>query len=867
MFYVLPGSTPIAEMRGLDAPALKAPPPSSDRSPPQVASRLVNMTETEVNDMMPQLIPLDPDPSVDLAGTIALETDVDLYRISLNKGDVLGVAVLGPGGLDPVVELLDAVSFNLLVRNDDEQTPLYPTTSPLPVPVEALDAALSFVAPTGTDYVIRVTSFNQATSGTYTLQIRKTRPFLESAATDVKQVVFVDFDGANINPNLLFNRGNGSAALSPMSNFLTAWGLTAADEGAVIDGTMAVIRAHFDALRQPALNGNRPVDGVPGHFDVEFRNSRDNADTFGQPYVSRVIIGGTSGQTGIADIVLAEPVDPGNFNPQDTGVVTLNVLSAPLGGLNSINSLTLGGGFTKIQAVSRVLGNLACHALGHLLGAFNTEDLNATLSLMDDIDFGATLAGIAGAGADTFLGTFDDRAVEFVTDDYNDDRAYSSRGTENVAIRIAYALSTGGVISGGGGGPPPTLRPDLFISVLTVGTANLVAGSPFSVTVQVSNAGAAAATNFWVAIFLDQANPTSSAGAAAVQGIAVLGPGANTTLTFDNLVYPQGGDFTLSVLADSDHQILEGNENNNTYIKRVRVNSVGPDLAIKSITKAETTPGLDAAFTVIIENRGSTAAGAFNVGYYVSRVNAPGTADVPSQSTAVAGLAALGTTTLNFTMPARTTPGAGWAWFFADHANAVAEDIETNNTSYATWGVANDPIVVSSDVTASQNPAIINQPVTISVGATDPNGDTLFYEWDFGDGTTLVNGSSVTHTYAAAGIYTVTVKISDGPFNSIVKTFLIEVTDEEVIDLGQVSLAVRKGAVKLTVPVPAVFNKKADRPRSKLISGNPGPKVKYRNYKLRGKAKDKGVYVFVIEHVSRNKQTIKRLKYKYTVVD
>jgi len=45
--------------------------------------------------------------------------------------------------------------------------------------------------------------------------------------------------------------------------------------------------------------------------------------------------------------------------------------------------------------------------------------------------------------------------------------------------------------------------------------------------------------------------------------------------------------------------------------------------------------------------------------------------------------------------------------------------------------------------------------------STDPNGDALTYAWDFGDGTTD-SGETVSHTYTAAGEYTVVLTASDG---------------------------------------------------------------------------------------------------------
>ena len=73
---------------------------------------------------------------------------------------------------------------------------------------------------------------------------------------------------------------------------------------------------------------------------------------------------------------------------------------------------------------------------------------------------------------------------------------------------------------------------------------------------------------------------------------------------------------------------------------------------------------------------------------------------------------------------------------------------------------SNEAPVASASASTTQGQA----PYSIDFNAsasTDPNGDALTFAWDFGDGATG-SGESVSHTYTAAGEYTVVLTASDG---------------------------------------------------------------------------------------------------------
>ncbi len=69
-------------------------------------------------------------------------------------------------------------------------------------------------------------------------------------------------------------------------------------------------------------------------------------------------------------------------------------------------------------------------------------------------------------------------------------------------------------------------------------------------------------------------------------------------------------------------------------------------------------------------------------------------------------------------------------------------------------------------------------------GSSDPNEDSLTFSWDFGDGT-LAEGAMPTHSYAAAGVYTVSLVVNDGEFDSLIATTTATIEDPAEPDDGE----------------------------------------------------------------------------------
>jgi|GEM_PF-572163 len=76
-------------------------------------------------------------------------------------------------------------------------------------------------------------------------------------------------------------------------------------------------------------------------------------------------------------------------------------------------------------------------------------------------------------------------------------------------------------------------------------------------------------------------------------------------------------------------------------------------------------------------------------------------------------------------------------------------------------GETNHAPTFTSPPSAAPDPVIVGGTVTFSASATDLEGDTLTYAWDFGDGITAP-GSQAQHAYVSPGVYTVQAAISDG---------------------------------------------------------------------------------------------------------
>jgi len=429
--------------------------------PPLDLLALRNLNEIEPNDDIAeaQVLPLGTNPGqdrdIDINGNIINPSDVDAFRFTAKKGDIIGIAGLASGNMDPLVGVFDSAG-SLLILNDDDGglSFLLPPATPFPPAQGPVDSTFTWFCPEDGDYHIAVFPFDATTIGPYKLKIRSRRPFFEAQAdAPARQIVYLDFDGFIANPALIWESDiNQEVAFSPLSEFIPDWGFVPADENAVIDKVVEIVEQNFDEMRNLGLNGNRPDDGIDGHFDVEVRNSRDDPDPAGQPFVTRVVIGGTIQQLGIQTIGLAEFIDPGNFQPEDHSIVLLDLLSASAADPNSINAIPRDPSMSKTDLVGLVIGNIVSHEIGHTIGCWHTELFNASQDSI--MDTGGNLLARAEVGNDLMAGTSDDTNNMFLTDEY-DFFEQVAFGLEPTDLRVSFALSTGARV-------PDTTPPSIF---------------------------------------------------------------------------------------------------------------------------------------------------------------------------------------------------------------------------------------------------------------------------------------------------------------------------------------------------------------------------------------------------------------------
>ncbi|MDQ3423851.1 MAG: hypothetical protein M3510_10845 [Actinomycetota bacterium] len=341
--------------------------------------------------------------------------DRDFYAVHLEAGDVLGGTLAGAGQKLTVYGRDGRRAFG----SSQDATFLYPEESPLPGGGRAV---VSYVAPEAGRYTVAVTSG----AGDYRAQLEVYRPGLERDQDGAVQTLFLDFDGERVNTGIW--GGPGVRELSPLSAFLGRWGLRSRQENALIDQVVATVKENVrrDLARR----------GLNDDFSVRILNSRDHADPWGQPNVSRLIVGGTIRESGVFTIGIAQSIDPGNYGHEETALVLLDLLSGPERRPYSLNHY-LTRESDRVAFVGNGIGNIVAHEAGHYLGNWHVDQFDGRPNLMDQ---GGNFAAMFGPGPDGVGGTEDDRDVDFGKNRLNPFEGFT--GIEDTLNVTAFGLTS-----------------------------------------------------------------------------------------------------------------------------------------------------------------------------------------------------------------------------------------------------------------------------------------------------------------------------------------------------------------------------------------------------------------------------------------
>jgi len=209
------------------------------------------------------------------------------------------------------------------------------------------------------------------------------------------------------------------------------------------------------------------------------------------------------------------------------------------------------------------------------------------------------------------------------------------------------------------------------------------------------------------------------------------------------------------------------------------VSSVSPNSGLQGQTLSVTITGQYTSFAI-----GATQAN-FGLGISVggAAAGANGPVSVTSATTATANLTIAGDATVgnrNVTVVTGSQT-ASLANGFAVNASADHPPVAVPGGPYS----ATRPAAVQFNGTSSYDP---------------DSGDTIFYDWNFGDGTTHGSGPTPSHVYASSGTYTGSLVVTDNHgVSSSAVGFTVTVN-------AATPVAVPGGPYSATLPTAVVFN-------------------------------------------------------------
>ena len=401
------------------------------------------ISELEPNNFVAraQLLPLSASQPVNVSGTFTTLTDEDYFALDLRKGDILDTRLVGVPGTRPTLALLDANTQELhFAQGRFLGGTAFPPSSPL---YKDGLTTLPYVIATSGRYYLRVADG----VGSYVLNLRVQRSTFEAEPIGTQQTLYIDFDGALTRAETLnltaLGVPAGTLRIPPLSRYMPQLGLTAADAPAVARNTMARVEQKMrTSLAARSNNGFYGATGNPGEFNVRLVSSYDSPDLWGQPNVSRVLVGGTQTEIGLDPgtglLGIAQSVDVGNFSREESGLVMVDILIA-----DSMDPalVPIAGNVSRSDLFAELLSMVIAHEAGHFLGGVHQDPNNLQYGIMDQFYDPAI---VSGAGRDGIFGNRDDEPLYFSVDEYSPTAGVPfGGGVNDSANMLAFGMSTG----------------------------------------------------------------------------------------------------------------------------------------------------------------------------------------------------------------------------------------------------------------------------------------------------------------------------------------------------------------------------------------------------------------------------------------
>ena len=406
----------------------------------------VNATEVEPNNIRAtaNFLPLGSLPSqsavVNVAGQMQNIFDEDYYAFDLRKGDLLDARLVVPtAGVAPGAILFNSAGKELIYTNGlmlPGASGVASTKSP-----RFTDGATTLTYTIDTDgrYYFRVGDATLA----YSLNLRVYRSTFEQEPIGTNQIMFLDFDGAFLRNdliNLVPSTAGQTFRVPAFSTYATQLGITQDQVPGVIDTITAKVESKLKTmLAKDTNNGFYPQSSIPGEFNITVVNS-NSGDYWGQPNVSRVVIGGdgaTVPGAGGGLLGIAQRVDIGNFDREDTALVMLDIL------ISTAGLVPLAGKSSYIDMFTELASMVIAHEAGHNLGGIHQDPNNNVFGIMDQF-YDPFIS--SGSGRDGIFGTPDDAPLRFVDDEYSPTQGVRfGGGVDNSGQMLAFGMSTGTV--------------------------------------------------------------------------------------------------------------------------------------------------------------------------------------------------------------------------------------------------------------------------------------------------------------------------------------------------------------------------------------------------------------------------------------